>query len=331
MRLTLLAVTLLTSLATGCTPSPINGPTDGSTRPTIDLLPSVPPDFTVAPPPPDLAGVDEGSAMPTDSVLDMPKVALAPGTETTMCVEIPFNNTVSQLVTHIHVKLAPGSHHAIVYRSNAAQAQPMPTPCAPLAGIQNGTAPIFIAQASESDLTIPNGVGIHLNPHQMIRLEEHFLNASNQPIQGTARFTLTTVPEGGAVIPADLIFWGTAGISIPPMSKFQTEMFHVVQAGVKIFGLTTHEHHFGTLATISRATSPNAPATELYANTSWSEPPLKQFAPPLAFDGTTGLKLHCEWNNTSNAQVTFGESAATNEMCFFWAYYYPSHGFDEFF
>ena len=30
------------------------------------------------------------------------------------------------------------------------------------------------------------------------------------------------------------------------------------------------------------------------------------------------------------AAVGFGESA-NNEMCFFWAYYYPSHGFDAFF
>jgi len=45
------------------------------------------------------------------------------------------------------------------------------------------------------------------------------------------------------------------------------------------------------------------------------------------FDGTQELRLHCEWFNTSGTEVPPGLSAVTNEMCFFWAYYYPSQGF----
>jgi hypothetical protein len=38
-----------------------------------------------------------------------------------------------------------------------------------------------------------------------------------------------------------------------------------------------------------------------------------------------GFRFQCDYNNTSSNTITFGESA-TKEMCFFWAYYYPSKG-----
>lgn len=262
------------------------------------------------------------------SVLTMPPVNLDPGVETTLCVEVPLGNAAARLVRRVHVALAPGSHHLIVYRSAATTAQPTPRPCTPFAGIQSGTAPLFIAQASDNELTMPDNVGIHLNAQQMIRIEQHFLNATPRPIQGTATVALTTVPEDGKTIVSDLMFWGSININIPPRSTGQAGMFRMVRSGVNVFGMTTHQHQYGTLATVSRATSAQAAGAELYRNTDWAEPPLAQFRPPLTFDGTTGLRLRCEYNNTSNKTLTFGESAATNEMCFFWAYYYPSHGFD---
>ena len=35
-----------------------------------------------------------------------------------------------------------------------------------------------------------------------------------------------------------------------------------------------------------------------------------------------GFLLRCAWNNTSDSELTWGESAR-QEMCFFWGYYYP--------
>ena len=38
-----------------------------------------------------------------------------------------------------------------------------------------------------------------------------------------------------------------------------------------------------------------------------------------------GFDFSCSYYNNISATVRFGESA-NNEMCFFWAYYYPSNG-----
>jgi hypothetical protein len=38
-----------------------------------------------------------------------------------------------------------------------------------------------------------------------------------------------------------------------------------------------------------------------------------------------GFDFTCKYFNTNASAVKFGESA-NDEMCFFWAYYYPSQG-----
>ena len=209
-------------------------------------------------------------------------------------MELPLGNGTPLLVNHIHVDLAPGSHHLIVYRSTATAPSLTPTPCQPLGGIQTGSAPIFIAQASSTDLVVPAGIGIQIAANQYIRIEEHFINLTSGPLEGTATVQIDTVPNSPCVTPSDLMFWGTEDIDLLPHSTGTADMFDIVPAGRQIFGMTTHEHELGTLATISQAPDATSTGTLLYSNSNWAEPMLRQYAPPLSFDGTTGLHLHCE-------------------------------------
>ena len=100
-----------------------------------------------------------------------------------------------------------------------------------------------------------------------------------------------------------------------------TKSFVPMHAGQHYFALTTHTHRFGVLSTLERATSENDPnATLLYTSDSWAEPPLTTYDPPLTFNGD-GLRLTCNYRNTTTDPVSFGTSAL-DEMCFFWGYYY---------
>jgi len=268
----------------------------------------------------------DANAAPT--TLQMPAVSLAPGDETTQCVVIQMSNATPQMLRRIRTVLSTGSHHLIAYRVQAdTPLQPVPTPCQPFADITRGVAPVIIAESIDSEVVYPDGVGLPFEVNQKIRLEEHFINASDATIQATGAVDFTLVDPQPGMMQADLLFWGPQQFAIEPHSAGSADFAHAVKPGVKVFGLTTHEHHFGTLATIELATSAAGAATELYRNTDWEHPPLKSFDPPLTFDGTQSLRLHCAWFNTSDDVVPFGLSAVTNEMCFFWAYYYPSQGF----
>jgi Copper type II ascorbate-dependent monooxygenase, C-terminal domain len=61
----------------------------------------------------------------------------------------------------------------------------------------------------------------------------------------------------------------------------------------------------------------------------WSEPATVQHEPAFTVPQGGGFRFTCKWHNpnpdATAPPVVFGESA-NDEMCFFWAYYYPSHG-----
>ena len=66
------------------------------------------------------------------------------------------------------------------------------------------------------------------------------------------------------------------------------------------------------------------PATLLYAPQPfiWDAPEMKHLDPAVEVPAGGGFSFECSWNNPSDDTIGFGESAL-DEMCFFWAYYYP--------
>lgn len=265
------------------------------------------------------------AAAPERREVTVPPQVIMPGQEVTRCREVRLGNAAPMLVRGIHVSIPHGSHHVIVYRSRATTEQPELTDCRGLSGILAGTAPLFIAQQPESGIDFPDGVGLSIAANQMIRLEEHFINTGSTPIMVGARVTFD-LADGDGLTPADMMFWGTAGINVAPHTMGTAQYFRPVLAGVNVFGLTSHTHQYGVRSTVERATALTGMGTELHRSTNWEEPPLTRFSPPLTFAEGEGLRLVCTYNNTSNGRLSFGESF-NQEMCFLWAYYYPSQGF----
>ena len=83
----------------------------------------------------------------------------------------------------------------------------------------------------------------------------------------------------------------------------------------------------GTKVTVSVAANANDVGNPVYdvPGWLWNEPKTVVQDPPFTIPPSGGFRFSCEWNNTSTSTVKFGESA-NDEMCFFWAYYYPSQG-----
>jgi hypothetical protein len=269
-------------------------------------------------------------AVPHAFRVDFPPTAVNSGQETTLCVQLSLGNPTAQLVRHGHVTLAPGSHHLIVYRMPAGTSTyATPRTCGAFSGVASGAPAMMMAQASDSDLLMPDGVGLEIEANQVVRIEEHFINLDTATIQGTGTVTLDTIDPSDAVVRANMFFWGPLGIHVAAHTTGAVDYFRPVLAGTHIIAMSTHQHHLGTLAVVRQATSAAATdGTEVYRNTNWAEPPVRGYDPALLFDGTGGVQLHCEWNNTTSQPVVFGESAATDEMCFVGGFYYPSHGFE---
>jgi len=255
------------------------------------------------------------------------------GEEDTQCVVKKLTNTEAKHVGRIHNQLGPGSHHLIVYRTNDTEEQPDPFPCQPFADLLNpakGT-PLMITQKSDDELVLPPGVAFAIGQAQFVRLEMHYLNATSDSIEVTATSTFYAMDEADFENEADFLFFGNPDIDIPPNASATLGPTFLplpaMLSGSKFFGLTGHTHQLGTKVTVTTSDTENGAETPIYDvdGWQWEEPETVYLEPALEIPDGGGFHLTCDWNNTTANTVGFGESA-TEEMCFFWTYYYPSKG-----
>jgi hypothetical protein len=275
------------------------------------------------------AGVPAG----TTFSLSIGPITVQPGEENTQCIVLPLGNAQSIHVGQIHNVLTEGSHHMIVYRSADTTPQTTPFDCIPFTDTLDPTkgSTLMITQKKDDTLTLPSGVAFTLDPNQMIRIELHYINPSAQVLEVTGTTTFITMDDAQYQNEADFLFIGDPDITIPPNSTTTLgPVFFALPpeyAGSQFFAITGHEHQLGTDVTISIATGADDPGTSIYdiPDWSWSDPVTVTSDPPFTVPTNGGFRFTCNWTNTTANTVSFGESA-TDEMCFFWAYYYPSQG-----
>ncbi len=275
----------------------------------------------------DMAPAEQGFTV-TFGPIDVPA-----GVENTQCVVKRLGNPNAIHVGTIHNQLGNSSHHMIVYRVADTVEQTTPFDCQPFKDTLDPSkgSPLMITQKKDEVLQLPQGVGYSIDANQMVRLEMHYINATTSDTMLMSSSTFIPIPDADFQNEADFLFIGDPDIMLAP-NKTATlgPIFFQVPAayqGVNFFALTGHEHQLGTDVTISTATSKTDPGTSVYnvPNWLWSEPATVMANPPFQIPSGGGFTFTCNWNNTTNAQVNFGESA-NDEMCFFWAYYYPSKG-----
>jgi hypothetical protein len=264
--------------------------------------------------------------------------------EDTQCIILQLPNTLELKVHEIHNTLSNGSHHMIVYKDDMDTAeQTTPTDCQPFTGALNTTgniAPVVITQKQDDDIVLPDGVAYTFAPNQFVKIEMHYINSSDSPevVTGTVEF----VAADGATIhdEANILFTGTPDVGhqpggsddfngVPPGQSTTHEFFtlpvDVDLSTSHVYAVTGHEHKWGMGVTVNVGASPTGTLTPVYdpATFLWSEPPTQDgdFSVPTG----GGFDFSCTWVNTSGVNVKFGESA-NDEMCFFWAYYWPSQG-----
>jgi hypothetical protein len=264
-------------------------------------------------------------------------ITVQPGVENTQCLVLQLSNAEAIKVHQLHNVLSPGSHHMIVYKDDMDTTErTTPFDCQPFTGALNPSgmvAPLMITQKSDDELTLPDGVAHTFAPHQMIRIELHYINASDAPIQLSATAEFYATDPATIHDEADILFIGTPDVSLAAGQSQTIEQFFTPSrasldlTGSKFFAITGHTHHLGTDMQVSTAATKGATKTSVYAPQpfQWSEPETTFHAPEFSLPSGGGFDFLCSYTNTTNATVRFGESA-NDEMCFFWAYYYPSKG-----
>jgi len=255
------------------------------------------------------------------------------GGENTQCVEKKVGNLDKKWIGKLHTKLAGVSHHLIVYRIAATAERTEPFDCTPFLETLDPTkgTPLMVSQIKEEHLDLPFGVAFGLEPEQMVRLEMHFVNPTEVAADVSAEVVFEVLPDAQFRHEAGFLFIGNPDIDIPAGAQMTLgpSWFPLPEelADVKIFGMTGHTHQWGLDVRVEHLAYEGAEAAPVYVfdEWDWEEPPMARFQPAPEVPAGSGLRFACAYDNQSNARVGFGENAE-DEMCFFWAYYYPSQG-----
>ncbi|HUH05428.1 MAG TPA: hypothetical protein VML75_25710 [Kofleriaceae bacterium] len=275
---------------------------------------------------------DPDAAIPGSVSVVWGPITVPAGTEDTRCVIKKLGNETQLRVGSIHNVLGATSHHFIIYRIDDQPEQATPYACNPFTDTLDPAkgAPLMITQKSEETLTLPDGVAFSLAPNQTVRLEMHFINASDSDSEVTATSTFVPIADADFRHEADFLFIGNVDVSVPPGEATLGPTYFPLPtdlADSKFFALTGHEHQWGTDVSVATTTGSAGSDTLVYdlPNFNWDEPETVYHDPPFEVPGGGGFRFTCAWNNLSGTTVGFGEGA-DDEMCFFWAYYYPSKG-----
>lgn len=276
----------------------------------------------------------EGELTSSTYVVDFPAITIAPGSENTQCVVKRLGNDELIRVHQIHNVLPQGSHHLIVYRTADTEEKTTPYDCDPFLDALDPSkgSTVMVTQKHDETLTLPTGVAFSMPAGQMVRLEMHYINTTAAPIDVSATSTFVTIPAKDFKDEADFLFVGTPDIDIPAHSKMTIgptffQLPHELLGDAKFFGITGHTHQWGTNVTVAAADTKDGPDKAVYdvPGWLWSEPATLIHEPTFSIPQGGGFRFTCDYNNLGNQHVGFGESA-NDEMCFFWAYYYPSQG-----
>ena len=255
-----------------------------------------------------------------------------PGVEDTKCMIRRLYNDREIRVGKISNELGTVSHHFIVYRITEGEVSAEPFDCEPFADVLDPSkgAPLMVTQKSEEVLQLPEGVAFTFQPNQLVRLELHYLNATADTQTVQVDSTFTTVSEADFQHEADFLFVGNPDISLPPGASTLGPVYLPLPADLvdtNVFGITGHTHQWGTDVRVGYQVGEGGTPRMLYevSDFNWEEPPTIMLDPFQAIAADSGFSFECSWDNQSGETVEFGESV-NEEMCFFWAYYYPSKG-----
>jgi len=257
--------------------------------------------------------------------------------ENTQCIWLKLNNDQPIKVHQLHNTLSTVSHHLIVYKDDHdTTEQTTPIDCQPFTGALNASGviePLAITQKHDDEITLPDGVAYTLAPHQMMKLEMHYINSTEMDQMATATVDLFAADPATIHDEAGILFAGSPDITIPKGMSFQLHQFLTLPAAFDlstshVFAITGHEHRLGLDVQVSVAPSKTGPMTPVYTPMpfQWAEPLTQVQSPDFAVPKGGGFDFTCKWDvNNTGADIKFGESA-NDEMCFFWAYYWPSQG-----
>jgi hypothetical protein len=173
---------------------------------------------------------------------------------------------------------------------------------------------------------LPEGLSFRVPVGQALMINSHWLNATDEMVDGQAVIDVKFAPASDQRQTADLFANDGRKFQIPP-GRTTYDASCVLQQDLNLVMAANHMHDRGATV-FSELVHPDGTKATLLTEPAWSaeeqfNPKYSKFslaAPMIAHAGDT-YHTHCEWQNTTTRTFTFPD-----EMCVGLAFYFPAQG-----
>jgi hypothetical protein len=293
------------------------------------------------------AGYGDNPAFP-DIVFHMSGTIQA-GAEAMFCAFAQMPTDTKTAVPSAESHYTPGSHHFLVFRSNltsfpkggdVAHVCGTTDTTVAVPGNSNGinaaeavmgtTGSYYEAQTPDARRDLPPGVAHVFQPGEILVMTAHYLNTTDKTIDSQIEFRLHRMDPNDVKQEAGTFFLLDTQLYIPPNSAVTVTQTCPIPKDINLGLLWSHMHARGYSF---RAWTDDQVATQQLGGDvydqpgpdGWQEPHVQTYPydPPVTIHAGSKLMFSCTFHNTTSQTFSFGQSAATAEMCLLHGMYWP--------
>lgn len=290
--------------------------------------------------------------------LEVPAFQVAEHTETQRCFFFEVPSDVPVFVRKFEIAQTPGTHHMNVFRVRTVKALGGKAGDSVVDGecwkSGNWADWPLVVNSQESgthltadggfeerentgytDWTMPDGVAMRFEPHELVMLQTHYVNGVTQrtATEGNVLVNFHTEDPSKVTDEVGTAFATNQNIRICPgdQGKFFEATCRIARSKpVKIIAANSHFHSRGDDFKISLFTPDGAPHDPFYESQSWSHPPM-EWDLNIDVPAGGGVRYRCQYSAPSDSCgdpansccYTFGPNVDQNEHCNVFVYYYP--------
>ena len=254
--------------------------------------------------------------------------AIAPGEDSEWCHWVAGPAAAAQDVIDLTGLQSATGHHAVLYATTETQ---FAVGESHVCTEQDMLSISFIGAiggegTSGSAAKLPDGLFFRLPANRALMINTHWLNATDQVVDGQAVIDVKFAPTSDQRVTADLFANnGVRFAAAPGITAYDVNC--VLQQDMSYAMATNHMHQHGTSA-YTELIRADSTKDMLVQDQSWASdqgfnPKYNKFTlatPKVGHAGDT-IHTHCEWQNNTTMPLTF-----PTEMCAGVTFYFPAHG-----
>jgi len=266
--------------------------------------------------------VEEGEVgLVTEIIKNIPA-----GADINYCTYLPYTtDRTMDVVGAIGKQSLKGGHHALLYIASNPQA-PGTHECTEEDMLNaRYVAAAGGGNANGSVIEIPDGIGFRVPEGVQLFVQSHWVNASDEAIDGQIAFSLNVQEPTTEISPAQLLTVVDTEFTISAGAEGNTTTSCTFPEDISFFIMGGHAHEYGSHVRLRHKHGDTGVEETIY-ETEWqyeyaSDPPMNAFSKeePYVVKAGDTISVDCSYLNTENHDIRFPQ-----EMCVGFGYYFPA-------